>query len=539
MKKKLTIITTVRNDDYIINFIDRLQYTINFFLRNCESIEKLNDIEVLIVDWGSKQKISSVFNCYKKKYQNKIKFLEVENKYVKKFSRGVDGGFFTEKAINLGISKAKGDYILYITADTLFSKNSIINIFNLVESDHKKNQFYLIPRKYIDFHFFLSNPNFLEMNRYLENIFFSKKRFENTQFQNGGGATGWIVKKININKINCLDENALSKGYYSGSDAELLKRMSVEFNHSDASNFGVTGFKLPRNNFKGRKSLQNSKKINFVYSLDKERNIKKNYSELKAKVNFSKKISKEINIGQVGIKKELKKNYTLLKIYWHTLLSRENPIDFYINLKLINYINEYKIQNYYNFGLNKMNRFASISKIYSYLNLYSFDIQSQTNNPIKTSNYVRLNRFLNRTHNGYYRFILTTKMEKISKFFIKKTSKNELAIANIDISQFKSLDLKKIIEILSKNRKNFIKIIFENIGHKEEKIIKKSLLLKNFELIFCSKGYLILIKDNYKNMIITKNFFQLKLLFNYLLISFIIMLSSLKSFKYRLKKIFK
>ena len=539
MKKKLTIITTVRNDNYIINFIDRLQYTINFFLRNCESIEKLNDIEVLIVDWGSKQKISSVFNCYKKKYQNKIKFLEVENKYVKKFSRGVDGGFFTEKAINLGISKAKGDYILYITADTLFSKNSIINIFNLVESDHKKNQFYLIPRKYIDFHFFLSNPNFLEMNRYLENIFFSKTRFENTQFQNGGGATGWIVKKININKINCLDENALSKGYYSGSDAELLKRMSVEFNHSDASNFGVTGFKLPRNNFKGRKSLQNSKKVNFAYSLDKERNIKKNYTELKAKVNFSKKISKEINIGQVGIKKELKKKYTLLKIYWHTLLSRENPIDFYINLKLINYINEYKIQNYYNFGLNKMNRFASISKIYSYLNLYSFDIQSQTNNPIKTSNYVRLNRFLNRAHNGYYRFILTTKMEKISKFFIKKTSKNELAIANIDTSQFKSLDLKKIIEILSKNRKNFIKIIFENIGHKEEKIIKKSLLLKNFELIFCSKGYLILIKNNYKNMIITKNFFQLKLLFNYLLISFIIMLSSLKSFKYRLKKIFK
>tara|TARA_B110000503_G_scaffold133019_1_gene209777 strand:+ start:260 stop:652 length:393 start_codon:yes stop_codon:yes gene_type:complete len=130
-------------------------------------------------------------------------------------------------------------------------------------------------------------------------------------------------------------------------------------------------------------------------------------------------------------------------------------------------------------------------------------------------------------------------MEKISKFFIKKTSKNELAIANIDTSQFKSLDLKKIIEILSKNRKNFIKIIFENVGHKEEKIIKKSLLLKNFELIFCSKGYLILIKNNYKNMIITKNFFQLKLLFNYLLISFIIMLSSLKSFKYRLKKIFK
>lgn len=527
MKKKISIITTCRNDDYIVNFIDRLQYTINFFFRNSEEIGRLKDLEFIIVDWGSKETISSKFSCLKKSYQKKIKFLEIDSKSAYKFSKNVDGGFFTEKAINFGISKSQGDYILYLTADALLSKNSIKNIFDLIDNKKNQEKFFLIPRKYIDLDFFLSNPDFSEMDRYLENIFFSKIGFSNTQFQNGGGAVGWFVKKKNYKKINGLDENALSKGYYSGSDADLLKNMSIYFDHCDASNFGITGFKLPRANFKGRKSLQKLKKP-FAYSIDDKRKNNFINRNLNSKIKFSKKILKNINIGNKGLENKHNKIYNLLRIYWHTLFNKERLTDFHINLNLINFINKYKTQNFFNFGLNKLNRIASISKIYPYINLYSFDIQSRDNNYLKTSSYLQLNRYLNRTHNGYYRFLLTSNIKNILDFLQKKQLKKNSSIVNIDVSQFKISELKKIIEILHKENTKILKIIFENTKFEEKKIINHSKILNNYELSFSKFKYLILVKKNYEKIIKNQNFFNIGMLSNSMIVFLVISMSVLK-----------
>ena len=83
--------------------------------------------------------------------------------------------------------------------------------------------------------------------------------------QNGGGAAAVIFKKKNFLTINGYDENALTKGYFSGSDAELLKRASIKFDHIDSSSFGVCAFKLPRLELKG-------KKIEYIKKLETENN---------------------------------------------------------------------------------------------------------------------------------------------------------------------------------------------------------------------------------------------------------------------------
>ncbi len=303
--------------------------------------------------------------------------------------------------------------------------------------------------------------------------------------------------------------------------------MSIYFDHCDGSNFGITGFKLPRANFKGRKSLQKLKKP-FAYSIDDKRKNNFINRNLNSKIKYSKKIFKNIDIGNKGLENKHNKIYNLLRIYWHTLLNKEKLSDFHINLNLINFINRFKIQNFFNFGLNKLNRIASISKIYPYMSLYSFDIQNRDNNYFKTSGYIKLNRYLNRTHNGYYRFLLTTKISNILNFLQKKELKKNSSIVNIDVSQFKILELKKIIEILNKENRKILKIIFENTQFEEKKLITNSKILNNYELSFSKVNYLILVKKNYEKIIKNQNFFNIEMFFNSTIVFLVISISVLK-----------
>tara|TARA_B100001057_G_scaffold501260_1_gene622789 strand:- start:8110 stop:9762 length:1653 start_codon:yes stop_codon:yes gene_type:complete len=498
MKIKLSIVTTGRNDDYIKNFISRLEYVVNYTLEKCNSLGQLKSTEFIIVDWGSKKKLSDNFNCTQKKFLSNVKFLEISRKDTLKLSKEIEGSFFTEKAINLGISKASGEYVLYITADTIFSKNGLNNIFNIIKNKKINNDFFLIPRKYIDTHFYLSDPSFLLMDNHLNRIFSSKIIFPNTQFQNGGGASAFFFKKKIFNEANGFDVNAINKGRYSGSDAEIYKRISINNNHIDSTNFGIFGFKLPRLDYPLR-NMYHKKRGVYIYSLDAQSEKKYNKIDTKIKIKHPYKVKSEISIGSKNINLNFKKIYNFLKIFWHTIYNKENSLDFYVNWKLIKYMFENRIQTFLNFGLNKVNRIASISKIFSFIDLYSFDIQTYENQNFKSKTYTNLNRYLNRTHNGYYRFTLTTKNKKIPIFF--KENKGFSSIINIDVTQFNRRDLKIILSLVNRSSKNFSLIIFENIKDNQEFLFKNlevKKIRKNFKEVLIESKYLIF--DNKNNL---------------------------------------
>ncbi len=66
-KKKLSIVVTARNDNYVENFLNRLEFSINYFLYNAEKLKLIKNLEFIVVDWGSKTKISEEFRVMKKK----------------------------------------------------------------------------------------------------------------------------------------------------------------------------------------------------------------------------------------------------------------------------------------------------------------------------------------------------------------------------------------------------------------------------------------------------------------------------------------
>lgn len=66
VRKKLSIVITVRNDNYIDHFINRLEFSINYFLYNADKLGFLKNIEFIVVDWGSEKNISKDFSVFKK-----------------------------------------------------------------------------------------------------------------------------------------------------------------------------------------------------------------------------------------------------------------------------------------------------------------------------------------------------------------------------------------------------------------------------------------------------------------------------------------
>ena len=321
VKKKLSIVITARNDNYIDHFINRLEFSINYFLYNTDKLGLLKSIEFIVIDWGSEKNISQDFSVIKKSYRDNIVFIELTKNESLKHSRNVLGGFFTEKAVNLGIANSSGNYVLVTQHDTIFSISSIRNIFSLINDKVFNENFIWIPRKYINYQFYSANPNFNDLDRYISRTFFSKLKFENLQLQNGGGASAVLFGKKNFIISQYLDENAATKGYFSGSDIELLKRVSIKFNHLDSSSFGIYGLKLPRAQLTGTK-------IEYIKKL-----IKKNYAFKYSKDSYKKKILTKINFNVTKCKNVVKEikilsskndyNYlnlrTIIRIFWHTI----------------------------------------------------------------------------------------------------------------------------------------------------------------------------------------------------------------------------
>jgi hypothetical protein len=547
-KNKLSIVIPTRNDYYIENFLNRLEFSINYFLYNTDKLKLLQNIEFIVVDWGSKNKISQEFSVIKKKYINKIFFLELSTEEAIKNSKNILGNFFTEKANNLGIVNSSGSHVMLCQHDTIFSLNSIKNIFSLIKDEKLNKKFVWIPRKYLNYQFYSSNPDFYSMDNYLEKIFFSKIKFQNIQMQHGGGAAAYIFKKENFVKIDFLDEKSITKGYFSGSDAELLKRASINFDHIDSSGFGITAFKLPRFELRGTKigyikKLQKNN-YDFEYSYDSYKK-NKNYKSIKYSIKNCKKIQKIIKLKSSKNYDDCLNLINIIRIFWHTIFPIKKLTNFINLFRMLNLIRDIPIYNYIELGSNYCSKIPYISKMFKYIDIYSLNLQRKKENILKTNFYIKLNRYLNRSHDGYYRFIYSSKIKNLILFFIENNFYKLNSIIVLNLDEFKLKELNKLLNIIKNKAKFLGGIIIEGVI--EQKIIDHFVssihIKKNFLYFNISQNSFFLINykiNNVKDIIKKLENFNLSInLFYFFLSKFVYFFSIIKKLIYHAKKILK
>lgn len=242
-----SIILHGRDDEYVENFIEMLAFTINFLVMGIcnQNLEKR--IEIILVDWGSiKSFIPSIFDNLQA-YQNiKVTGHFVDNETAKKLDG--DSSYHVSKAVNFGIRKAKGDYVLVLSGNNIISELSLSQLLILLDNrerllPHSEEIYGLLPRRNLP-HPIAGSFSYQIIRNYFKNI--SLSRFpSNFKINSGGGACGLLFQKSLIERMNGISEES---GMYGWNDAEIFYRIIEHTNAIDLGNYGISGFKFWRKN---------------------------------------------------------------------------------------------------------------------------------------------------------------------------------------------------------------------------------------------------------------------------------------------------
>ncbi|GAG67752.1 unnamed protein product [marine sediment metagenome] len=118
----ISFVVTARNDNYGGNFLHRMQIFMSSLLTLCER-ESLNT-ELVIVEWNpppNTPKLAEVLTIPKNLKFVGVHFIEVPNEIHKKLPNSEKMPMFEYIAQNVGIRRAKGEYILATNPDIIFS----------------------------------------------------------------------------------------------------------------------------------------------------------------------------------------------------------------------------------------------------------------------------------------------------------------------------------------------------------------------------------------------------------------------------------
>jgi glycosyltransferase involved in cell wall biosynthesis len=167
MTKKMSLVIAARNDEYMGNSNLRLETTLNYIANQLESIHRLRDAEIVIVDWGS---LSPLHNTLHVDKSAKLitRYIEVPVKIHEAVCHG--SNFPISIAFNVGIRRARGEYIALTSGDVLWPREILESFFvsNNTSPSSLRHSLVFIPRKNIPWNFVSSNPRYSEMIQYLD-----------------------------------------------------------------------------------------------------------------------------------------------------------------------------------------------------------------------------------------------------------------------------------------------------------------------------------------------------------------------------------
>ena len=241
-KPLISFCTFGKNDDYMPDFLYRLETTINFLCNSIKAIQKEDCFEIIIVDWVSEVPLNQQLNIIECSTKL-VKFLYIsENDLIN--TNFTPDRISPSYAINFAIRRAKGDLIFLMGADTIINNSSIRNLLDLcadnIGSFNIKDSYLTVGRRHIPWEIISEQPRF----EYLE-YYIARKGHElrdDFQFLKWGGGAGLIGMHKDIwNSIQGLDEEII---YYGSSDVELFLRATNKYEHIELSNSGICSYHM-------------------------------------------------------------------------------------------------------------------------------------------------------------------------------------------------------------------------------------------------------------------------------------------------------
>ena len=119
----ISFVITTRNDNYGGNSLHRMQTSVNSLLTLCDK-ESLNT-ELIIVEWNPPSDTPRLAEVLSLPKTPEVRFIEVPNEIHKKLPNSEKISIFEYIAKNVGVRRARGEYVLVTNPDIIFSTELI------------------------------------------------------------------------------------------------------------------------------------------------------------------------------------------------------------------------------------------------------------------------------------------------------------------------------------------------------------------------------------------------------------------------------
>jgi len=219
----LSIITCGKNDEYAGNFLQRIQFNLSKLEDNIREL-KTNQIEIIVVDWGSDKKLYDVLDTSKFQF---TRFYHVPKEICTKYSP--DSIFSYSKAMNAGYRRSFGDFVFFIDGDSYIPTQSFINLYNLIKNSDKLKTFYWASRYHIPLEIYQFTQDSLVLDDAISNWSLKKNswRHEKISLNNfSGAAMGLLLSRNICEESTCWFEELNKWGWL---DIELNARLSRRY----------------------------------------------------------------------------------------------------------------------------------------------------------------------------------------------------------------------------------------------------------------------------------------------------------------------
>jgi len=241
----LSVVLCGRNDDYLGDFKYRIASAINYLVRSAYRAGCLADMEINVVDWNSDTPLSAELDLIPQAVQA-ANFLAVPPETASKYNGRAE--FNANCALNVGVRRSQGRYIMIMPADILVTRPAIQNLLQLLgggfDTEFDPSQTMLnIGRMLVPWQVVSGQPSLSEWDRYIQ--LNTRHLFYDNTYHGLCGGYGAILmhRKLWEHSQGFLE----SYGGWGGSDVELSLRVHQEHAHVDLLSFGIYVFDMQEN----------------------------------------------------------------------------------------------------------------------------------------------------------------------------------------------------------------------------------------------------------------------------------------------------
>jgi len=244
-RKLLSIIIVGRNDDYLGGYRYRLQTCLDFMASNLKALGRLSDVEVLFVDWNSQGAPLADEIELTADAASILRFVIVPPTVAK--ARNMQVSFFTTCAVNVGVRRAEGEFIMLADSDsmmTLPSLKALLEVLDGTLPTHfpKEQIIYPIPRHQIPGAVAARKPNAAAWTEILKRLMASRRKELPGADCLGGFSAAQLMNRDLWFEFGGYNEK-LDRAW-GWSDNELMFRVTQKYNWMDLGYYGVVAFHI-------------------------------------------------------------------------------------------------------------------------------------------------------------------------------------------------------------------------------------------------------------------------------------------------------